>query len=214
MQKLLTASIAIGLCTLPLYANEHKVIAIPQSPSAMSVAIQQQIQTAYAALNLQVQFVDAPAKRRLLMLRNNEIDAELFRLCSMAEMFTDVIVIQQPLANLDLNAYFSNDSLKSNWRSNSKLRVAYVRGFYMAEQQLFAGTAVPVSEVEQAFALLQQQRVDVVLEDHESAADYLNRNPAHNVGLTFITVHQAPVCHVISERNAALAAPLLQQIQH
>lgn len=190
------------------------LIGITTSRSELSQQAIQRLQQAYQRINVQVEFLAVPSERRLRMVLNQQLDGDLFRLCELAESYQELITIPVQLGSLQLNAYALDEHTLQQWQQNKHLIIAYTRGFKMAEQTSFAGNRLAVTDQQQAFGLLRQQRVDIVLEDDESA-DFFLQQPDLEHGNVFAssTLALYPVCHILHAKHQLLADDLLQELQ-
>ncbi|HEX5791845.1 MAG TPA: hypothetical protein VFY01_01125 [Rheinheimera sp.] len=187
-------------------------IGMPLGDSMLRQKLQQHVAGAYSALGYQPQFIALPSQRRLRLLKEGKIDADLFRICQLDDNHPELLVVPAPLDTLRLNAYSLSASTLINWRQRSNLLISHIRGFKMAEQQEFAGVRVLVNSDEQAFGLMLQGRVDIVLEDSRTAEQFLirhNRQPIiwHNVA-------DFAICHVVHSHWQPLLAPLTLQLKN
>ncbi|MCH8538704.1 MAG: hypothetical protein LAT66_13160 [Alkalimonas sp.] len=182
-----------------------------QSPSELSDRIEQRLQQAYQQLGYQPTFLPLPSERRLRLVRMQELDADLFRLCELNEEYPDILMIPAPLGDFTLKAYAMTAEILEHWQSNSSLIVVHIRGFKMAEQTDFAGKRLEVASLEQAFGLLQQGRADILLEDEPSAATFLASSAEWAESNWYASaLYSLPVCHIISTHLQHLAEPLQQ----
>ncbi len=145
-------------------------IASSLSHTRLSQQIEQQLSSAYLALGYQLIVHRLPAGRSLRMANQGEFDGELFRISAAAAQFPQLIAVPYPLARIQLHAFVLADPSKDwqQWQQNPQLKVAYVRGFRLAEQYPFAGSRIAVNTVQQAAQLLAQQKADLLLEDNSS----------------------------------------------
>ena len=192
--------------SLAVYAKPVR-IGIPQSDTPQRSKVLQQVTLAYQKIGYQPTFIELPSQRRILLLRDGVIDADLFRICELDQNLSDLLVVPVELDTLHLNAYSLNADKLQHWQQNASLMISHIRGFKMAEQQQFTGSRVSVSDAAQAFGLMLQGRVDIVLEDEDTAASFLSE--AQQTGsISSVTVASFGVCHILSPQQHALL-PLL-----
>lgn len=141
------------------------------SHSQMSARIENRLQLAYQQLGYRMTLQRLPSGRSLLMSNAGEFDGELFRISDIAPQYPNLRQVPTPLEHIQLFAFVRKDASKSymRWQDNRQLRVAYVRGFKLAEhyrsQGRFRGQPMVVTTVDQAVNLLLQGKIDVLLED-------------------------------------------------
>jgi len=202
------------LLTLLSFAAAAKPIRIgmPLGQTAQKVAIQQKVSAAYQQLGYETQFIELPSQRRLMLLQDGIIDADLFRICQLDDEHNDVIVVPVELDSLHLHAYSLNADKLTNWQQRPELLISHIRGFKMADQQPFVGKRVKVSNAEQAFGLMLQGRVDIVLEDSYTAAQFLV-NPPGDAQIAEQDVASFGVCHILSQQRLDLLPALTEVLQ-
>lgn len=182
-----------------------------QSPSELSSLIEQRLKLAYQQLGYQPVFFPLPSERRLRLVRSQELDADLFRLCTLQDEYPDILMIPVPLGDFTLKAYALSPKTLENWQSKHNLIVVHIRGFKMAEQAHFEGKRLEVASLEQAFGLLRQGRADIVLEDEPSATSYLTTSTDWVEGSWHAAaLNRLAVCHILGTHLQHLAEPLQQ----
>ena len=186
-------------------------IGIPLGDTALRQKIQQQVSNAYLQLGYQPLFVELPSQRRLHLLREGDIDADLFRICQLDDTDSDLQVVPVPLEKLQLNAYSLSASSLIDWRGRPELLISHIRGFRMAELQHFAGKRIAVANDEQAFGLMLQGRVDIVLEDSRTAERFL-ATEEDAAEIIWQSVADFTVCHVVSQQLYPLIPALSKQL--
>ncbi|MDP5138018.1 hypothetical protein ORJ04_18875 [Rheinheimera baltica] len=187
-------------------------IGIPLGDSALRQKLQQQLTAAYTALGYQPQFIALPSQRRFRLLKDGLIDADLLRICQLDETHAELLVVPVPLDTLRLNAYSLSADKLVNWQQRNDLLISHIRGFKMAEQQEFAGVRVLVNSDEQAFGLMLQGRVEIVLEDGRTAERFLTQQP-ELAGIAMQQVADFDVCHILNHNWQALLTALTRQLQ-
>ena len=201
-------------CWPPLVIAEPVTVTIgtTQSPSDLSARIEQQLTAAYAELGFNTRFIALPSERRLRLLTNNELDADLFRICQLAEQ-ENLVTVPARLGELMLQAYSQSVETLTQWQQNSELIIVHIRGLKMAELTPFAGSRVEVSDLQQAFGMLLQKRAAILLEDQRSAIAYLHQAGLTDAGLVATDLLPFAICHVLSTQLGHLAAPLAELLQ-
>jgi hypothetical protein len=187
-------------------------IGMPLGDSALRQKLQLQLTAAYTALGYQPQFIALPSQRRFRLLKDGLIDADLFRICQLDETHPELLVVPVPLDTLRLNAYSLSADKLVNWQQRSDLLISHIRGFKMAEQQEFAGVRVLVNSDEQAFGLMLQGRVDIVLEDGRTAERFLTQQP-ELAGIAMQQVADFDVCHILNHNWQPQLPALTRQLR-
>lgn len=187
-------------------------IGMPLGDSELRQKLQLKLASAYTALGFSPEFIELPSERRLRLLIDGEIDADLFRICQLDEDHAELLVVPTVLDTLRLNAYSLSSDKLMNWQQRNDLLISHIRGFKMAEQQEFAGVRVLVNSDAQAFGLMLQGRVDIVLEDSRTAEKFLaaQQEIQH---INRLHVADFTVCHIIHASLQPLLPALVLQLQ-
>ena len=186
---------------------------MPLGDSAIRQKLESQLRVAYTALGFEPEFIALPSERRLKLLTDGLLDSDLFRICQLEEDYPQLITVPIPLDTLQLNAYSLTDAKLVNWQLNPNLLVSHIHGFKMAEQQHFAGKRITVKSDVQAFGLMLQGRVDLVLEDSHTAEQFL-ASQQNMSAITSQHVASYAVCHIIHHNLLPHLPALTKQLQH
>lgn len=206
----------VTLCiTQPVAAEQpqaHQLqIATSLSQSEFSSQIEQQLRRAYGRLGYQMQLVRLPAGRSLQMANRGLYDGELFRIDGIQQEFTELRQVPVELARIELLAFVRTKQLQNlqQWRLLKQLRIGYVRGFRLASQMQYAGHAVPVTTLEQAVGMLEQGKIDVLLEDRLSVLSVLPEK-TEQAGISALpgVLASAGIYHYLHQRHSDLLQPL------
>lgn len=193
-------------------ATQPVRIGMPLGDSDLRQQLQRKLTSTYSALGYSTEFIALPSERRLKLLTEGLLDGDLFRICQLEQAHSQLITVPVPLDTLQLKAYsLSPDTLK-NWQQRNNLLISHIHGFKMAELQHFAGKRITVKSDAQAFGLMLQSRVDIVLEDSHTAAQFLATQPSRQ---PIYTQHVADftICHIIHVRLQPLLPQLTQQLR-
>lgn len=186
-------------------------IATSLSQSEFASQIEQQLRRAYGRLGYQMQVVRLPAGRSLQMTNRGVYDGELFRIDGIQQEFTALRQVPVELARIELLAFVRSTQLQNlrQWPLQKQLRIGYVRGFRLASQMQFAGHAVPVTTLEQAVGMLEQGKIDVLLEDRLSVLTVLPEK-TEQAGISALpgVLASAGIYHYLHQRHSDLLQPL------
>ncbi len=184
--------------------------------SAMTRMIEHRLKTAYQTLGYQLRVQYLPAGRSLIMSNKGEFDGELFRIKSITEEYPNLLRVPVALTQLELFAFVREPAAIDfqHWQQNEKLRIGYVRGFKMAEQYHCRGQKIAVTTTEQAVAMLQQGKVDILLDDLASVVQIAgtldDNSPIRQ--LPAVLTRQA-LYHFLHKQHQALLLPLAAELQ-
>lgn len=203
------------LIEFPLLAQETSTsqlqIATSLNKSALSDRIEQQLRQAYGRLGYQMQVVRLPAGRSLQMADRGLYDGELFRIDGIQQEFHALRQVPVQLTTIELLAFVRTEQQHTlrDWQDMKNLRIGFVRGFRLASQITYAGYANPVTTLEQAVGMLEQGKIDVLLEDGQSVLSVIPAK-TEQVGITALpgVLATAGVYHYLHQRHSDLIEPL------
>lgn len=203
------------LIDFPLLAQETSKyqlqVATSLNKSALSDRIEQQLRQAYGRLGYQMQVVRLPAGRSLQMADRGLYDGELFRIDGIQQEFHALRQVPVQLTTIELLAFVRTEQQQAlrNWQQMKQLRIGFVRGFRLASQIDFAGYPNPVTTLEQAVGMLEQGKIDVLLEDGQSVLSVIPAK-SEQVGITALpgVLASAGVYHYVHQRHSDLIDPL------
>lgn len=186
-------------------------VATSLNKSALSDRIEQQLRQAYGRLGYQMQVVRLPAGRSLQMADRGLYDGELFRIDGIQQEFHALRQVPVQLTTIELLAFVRTEQQQAlrNWQQMKQLRIGFVRGFRLASQIDFAGYPNPVTTLEQAVGMLEQGKIDVLLEDGQSVLSVIPAK-SEQVGITALpgVLASAGVYHYVHQRHSDLIDPL------
>jgi hypothetical protein len=191
-------------------------VASSVNSSAMTRMIEQRLKTAYLALGYQLQVQYLPAGRSLMMSNKGEFDGELFRIQSISQQYPNLQRVPVELTTLELFAFVLQPSAIDfqHWQQHKNLRVGYVRGFKMAENYPCNGQKVAVTTTAQAVAMLQQGKVDLLLDDLASVVQVTGAfNGSNAIRQLPAVLTQQALFHFLHKKHQALVQPLAAELQ-
>lgn len=208
--KPLVLALLLFVCSVALAQPVR--IGMPLGDSGIRQKLQLQLTQIYTELGFEPEFIALPSERRLRLLKDGEIDADLFRICQLDEAYAELLVVPVVLDTLKLNAYSLNSDKLMHWQQRKDLLISHIRGFKMAEQQEFAGVRVLVNSDAQAFGLMLQGRVDIVLEDSRTAEQFLiqQHDTQH---IIWQNVADFAMCHIVNRSLQPHLPAITQQLQ-
>ena len=191
-------------------------VATSLNQSSMSDRIEHKLRSAYLKLGYGMTVQRLPAGRSLIMANAGTFDAELFRIAEIGTQYPNLLKVPAALEQISLFAFVvkhpANDY--GDWQKNQKLRVAYVRGFKMAENYRYLGKPVAINTVTQGVQMLLQGKVDVLLEDPASVASAtIELRPDGQLQQLPAVLATAELYHFVHKKHQHLIALLAAQLQ-
>jgi polar amino acid transport system substrate-binding protein len=145
-------------------------VATSLNRTALTIQIENQLTQAYQAIGYQLNIQYLPAERSLKMSSQGKFDGELFRIAAVGQHYPQLLPVPVALARIELYAFVNSgrEHEFGLWQQDRQLRIGFVRGFKMAELYAVAGHKIRVNTPGQAIQMLQQNKIDVLLEDLQS----------------------------------------------
>jgi ABC-type amino acid transport substrate-binding protein len=164
-----------------------------------------------------MELVRLPAGRSLQMANRGLYDGELFRIDGIQQEFNQLKQVPVQLATIELLAFVRTEQLDElrQWQQQAKLKIGFVRGFRLASQVRYAGHPVPVTTLQQAVGMLEQGKIDVLLEDRQSVLSVLPAK-TEQVGIIALpsVLATAGLYHYLHQRHSNLIAPLSEVLHN
>lgn len=120
---------------------------------------------AYRRLGMEMDIVSMPGERTLVSANAGETDGELYRKAGLEKTYPNLVMVPVPVASYEVVAFVPRHSVVtvSGWASLRVLRIGFVKGIKVVEENTVGMQVLPVASLQQAFAMLDKGRVDVVL---------------------------------------------------
>ncbi len=209
--------IALGLALLASLtshaaASEPVRVGVWDERSDRSVmASKAVLKRAYQELNQPVEFIEVPIRRALIMLLNDQLDANVHRAAPFFVAQPTLLQLATPVNTVTVRSYVRRGSNLqiTQWRDVEGMAVTYSRGTLMVENKLPTNTkrlaAVSAAEM---FRMVAQNMADIaiVVEPNGSPPQPL----AGSSGLIRLepVLDQASLYHALSSRHRDLAVRL------
>jgi len=191
-------------------------VAASLNRTALTIAIEQQLTQAYRDIGYQLNIQYLPAERSLKMSSQGKFDGELFRIAAVGQYYPQLLQVPVPLARVELYAFVNagREHEFGLWQQDATLRIGFVRGFKMAELYEVAGHKTIVNTPGQAVQMLQQHKIDVLLEDLQSLLDATagDEKGANLVKLPDVLATEE-LFHFVHQRHQQLIPALTEQLQ-
>lgn len=175
-------------------------------------------------LGFDFRFVEVPPSRATAMSRTGEVDGELGRVHSFADLYPELIRVEEPNNPVRFVAFAIDASLSIagwDWLEDFQGRVATRLGIKEIEATLRTrlphAPAEAVNAIEQGLRQLQLGRIDLYLDVEEAVFDYMSTDAGYKAlgsgpAITEVGVMEATTGHayLYRARNEALATPLAE----
>jgi polar amino acid transport system substrate-binding protein len=184
--------------------------------TALTIQIEQQLTQAYRAIGYQLNIQYLPAERSLKMSSQGKFDGELFRIAAVGQRYPQLLQVPVALARVELCAFVKagREHEFGLWQQDTTLRIGFVRGFKMAELYEVAGHTTIVNTPGQAVQMLQQNKIDLLLEDRQSLLEATagDEQGANLVRLPDVLATEE-LFHFVHQQHQHLIPALSEQLQ-
>lgn len=170
---------------------------------------------AYRRIGIEAYIVSMPGERSLVSANAGETDGELYRKGGIEKTYPNLVVVPVPVASYEVVAFVPTHSVVSvnGWSSLLALRIAFVKGIKIIEENTGGMQAVPLASLQQAFAMLDKGRVDVVLANRISGLAALRAMKLTGIEARQPPLAAFPVFHYLHVSRKALVPKLSQVLQ-
>ncbi|CAM3863611.1 substrate-binding periplasmic protein [Roseateles saccharophilus] len=170
---------------------------------------------AYRRMGMEADIVSMPGERSLVSANAGETDAELYRKAGMEKTYPNLVMVPVPVASYEVVAFVPSHSVLSvnGWASLQALRMAFVKGIKVIEENTGGMQVVPVASLQQAFGMLDRGRVDVVLANRISGLATLRSMKLTGIEPRPQPLASFPVFHYVNVSRQALLPKLSQVLQ-
>ena len=143
-------------------------LALESDPTSQLVA--KVMLEAYRRLGMEIDIVSMPGERTLVSANAGETDGELYRRAGIEKSYPNLVMVPVPVASYEVVAFVPRHSVVavSGWASLRALRIGFVKGIKVIEENTLGMQVLSVASLQQAFAMLDKGRIDVVLSNRIS----------------------------------------------
>jgi hypothetical protein len=171
----------------------------------------------YRRLNIDVQFVDLPAKRSLIESSEGRVDGEVQRILAVQDQFHTLIAVQPSFNSIEPSAFVRRGTALhvDGWKSLAPYRIGIVRGVGSSERGTQGMRSVEaVTTMENLMQSLDAGRFDVVVNDSFSGLLVLRRLGLEGkVQVLDPPLEHIPLYHFLHERHRELVPKVSEVIR-
>ena len=204
--------------SLPANAQQRPsfTIATSLNRTALTIQIENKLTQAYRNIGYELHIQYLPAERSLKMSNQGKFDGELFRIAAVGQHYPQLLPVPVALARIELYAFVraGREHEFGLWQQDPNLRIGFVRGFKMAELYEVAGHKTIVNTPGQAVQMLQQNKIDLLLEDLQSLREATagDEQAAHLHRLPEVLAAEE-LFHFVHQRHQQLIPRLSEQLR-
>lgn len=184
------------------------------SGADIHLLVRDRLRAVYRRAGLDVRFVPLPQKRSLHSADSGELDAEAGRVAGIERTYTNLVRVDEKIADLVCAAFARRDSGVAAYSDDllDSLRVGHVHGVLWAEQKMAGRPSTTVGDYEGLVNILLHGRVDLILGSRYSVRSVLAGmgGQGRDVVLLEPLIRIVPMYHYVHRKNAHLI-PLLEK---
>lgn len=170
------------------------------------------LKEAYKRLHIDIKLLYQPAERSLWAANNGMIDGDVGRIVGMEKKYPNLLMVKVPVTHIVLYACVKNITFKvEDWQSLKPYRIGHLRGAKLIEDNLSGFNTQTVTTTEQAFTMLEHNRVDVVIANADEITEELPKYPA--IKALKPPLYSFPVYHYLNKKHADLVPKLEAVLQ-
>ncbi len=206
-------AILFAICLPGLGYAQEKVLTIgyPAEKNDFHDAAAGIIRAAYDKLGVSVKYKTFPAERSLIMSNDGKSDGELVRISGLSKKYPNLIQIPFSHAVVEQMAFSVQAGLKiTGWDSLASLKIAFDRGFKVAERNTKGMNAHSVSSHEAAFRMVKIGRMDVAVANRFTGARILRKPEFKTVLMIEPPLQASQLYHYLHVRHEHLIEPLVK----
>ena len=173
------------------------------------------LEQAFDSLGYNVEFRYRPDKRSILEANSGQVDGDFLRILTIAEDYTNMIVVPEPLAEASIVAFSLQPNIDlSNYAiEEHQYNIGYIAGWKVIEDMLdnYQQTS-PVAEVGTLFKLLTGRRVDLILYAQAAGKKILSGNEQLNYQVSS-SLHSYELYLVMHKKHIDLVPKLAAKLK-
>lgn len=172
------------------------------------------IKEVYKRINLEIKIENISWSRSIEMANSGESDAELFRSTVVQENFKNIVIVDEPLLILKMVVFTNRDDISiDNWEDLADYRLSFLRGVKAIEEKTKDYNIFPVNSSEEAFKLLLNNRVDIVIREYYTGITTMKKLKLDNIIIIDKPLESIPVYHFLNKKNKHLATVIKYKVK-
>ena len=209
MPKLLLVLMALLYAGSALAGDQALTIVYPPEKNRFHDAAAEIVRQGYAKLGISATFKVFPAERALFMSNAGKSDGELVRIEGIESKYPNLIRIPVSHVAADQMAFAVDRAFAVNgWQSLASRKLAFHRGYKLAEQKTIGMNRYLTASVQNAFKMVEHGRAEIAI-----ANRFTGLKTIADLGLKKIVMLQPPLqtdplFHYLHKKHA----PLVERI--
>ncbi|MFO7730779.1 MAG: transporter substrate-binding domain-containing protein [Spirochaetia bacterium] len=136
------------------------------------------LEEAFARIDRSIKIIHLPSQRSILNANAGIADGEFGRAAGMTSFYSQIHIVDEPLVEFGFCAFSKNKNITlSDWSDLSEYNIAFISGWKTLEENVITAKSIhTVTNEESLFAMLQADRVDLILYNCRRGKYYLKNN--------------------------------------
>lgn len=220
-RNLILSALLVALCCAASLAS-HPVLAWPLVLNTDSASPHSRpddsgfedriVLEAFRRIGVPVRLVRLPSERALKNAEQGIDDGSYVRIAGLSAQYPNLVMVPEPMSEYSFTAFARNPAITTpSWDNLRARRTGIVTGWKLAEKNLAGAPRLSrVRDEDTLFALLDKDRVDVVVSSLHTGLEIARRHGYHNVRALSPPLAVLPMHLYMHKKHAALV-PLLDQ---
>lgn len=183
-----------------------KTLTFPQLVEGKFAEVGEDIlEEAYRRIGIKVKFIYYPSERALIESNLGHIDGEMYRVNGIDETYKNLIKVPTSYISAVHFVYSQDPNIKVNGYESLKSKsIAFRRGLKVVEKNTVDFNRTQVSSPEQAFFMLENGRVDIVIEEELTSASIIKENKLENIKPLYPAISEDKLFHYLNKKHKHL----------
>ncbi|MEH6343583.1 MAG: transporter substrate-binding domain-containing protein [Bermanella sp.] len=171
------------------------------------------IKSAYKKLGIEIEIHRLPGARSILQVDRGELDAELMRIKGMENTYDNLVPINIHLLYMQVAAFSKLKEISvQSWQDLKPYKIAYELGFKLLEKNTKGMKVIKTTDPHQAFRLLNENKVEVVIDLKLDGMAYINQQGFKNIKMIKPALKNFAVFHYVHIKHKHLVPQLEQAL--
>jgi polar amino acid transport system substrate-binding protein len=206
MQHMIKSILFLTLLISSTAFADVKTLTFPQLIEGKFAEVGEAIlEEAYRRIGIKVEFIYYPSERALIESNLGNIDGEMYRINDIDKTYTNLIKVPTSYLSAVHYVYSTDPDIKVNgYKSLKSKTIAFRRGLKVVEKNTVDFNRMQVSFPEQAFLMLENGRVDIVIEEELSSTSIIKENKLENIRRLSPAISEDKLFHYLNKKHKHL----------
>jgi len=205
MARLIGIFLIIFAC-FPVFADEKALtIVYPPEKNKFHDAAAEIVRQGYAKLGISVSFKVFPAERALFMSNAGKSDGELVRIAGIEDRYPNLIRIPVSHVAADQMAFAADREIEVNgWQSLSSRKLAFHRGYKLAEQKTIGMNRYLTASAQNAFKMVEHGRAEIAIANRFTGQKTISDLGLRKIIMLKPPLQTDPLFHYLHKKHSSL----------